>query len=155
MSGFPRVDVWLPRGGTDTFYVFDALRSTRQLLNTAGAVTDTYLYSASGDILLASGSTVNPFRFVGREGYLYDSDLAGYSLRARILIPLTARFLSRDPLFSSLLSTQLYVYADNNPIRYVDPSGKLTVKTLFKDLSPPCGGNSRIYWDFIVDAPKH
>ena len=95
--------------------------------------------------------------------------------------PTLGRFLSRDPIsedgvdvltdtgyYSDRLAamsanpwlyggnwTHPYVYADNNPVRYVDPSGQLTVEPLFKQLSPPCGGVSRIYWDFKLAHNNH
>jgi len=143
------------RGGTDSFYIFDALGSTRQLASSAGSVTDSYLYDSLGDGLLTTGATLNWFRYIGRIGYYFDNDLAKYSARARIFDPSTGRFISRDPFDSPLASTQLYAYADNNPLRYVDPTGKLTVVPLHKDFNTPCGGEAKIYWDFRLDHKEH
>ena len=42
-------------------------------------------------------------------------------LRARYYDPLTSRFISVDPMYSSDISP--YAYAGNNPLKYVDPSG--------------------------------
>ena len=39
--------------------------SVRNLTSVAGAITDSYVYTAFGVELLASGSTINPFRYVG------------------------------------------------------------------------------------------
>ena len=38
------------RDGADSFYLFDALGSTRQLANSSGSVTDSYLYDSFGDV---------------------------------------------------------------------------------------------------------
>jgi RHS repeat-associated protein len=91
--------------------------------------------------------------------------------------PTLGRFLSRDPLsengvdvltdtgfFSDRLAAMRanpsfyggnrehpYVYARNNPLRYVDPSGMLTVKPLGSSLRPSCGQRAWIRWDFVLD----
>ena len=64
--------------GVDSFYLFDALGSTRQLASSTGSVTDSYLYDSYGNILLTSGTSVNWFRYVGRSGYYYDLDLSKF-----------------------------------------------------------------------------
>jgi RHS repeat-associated protein len=110
------------RSGVDSFYLFDALGSTGQLTSGAGGVTDSYLYDSFGNTLLASGSTTNWFRYVGRIGYYYDADLAKFYLRARIYDPTQGRFCSRDPLYNAALRN-LYEYAELRPTTYVDPSG--------------------------------
>ena len=53
------------RSGTTSFYLFDGLGSTTQLANSTGSVTDSYLYDSFGNILLTSGSTTNPLRYIG------------------------------------------------------------------------------------------
>ena len=86
------------RSGTTTFFLFDGLGSTTQLLNSTGTVTDSYLYDSFGNILLVSGSTLNAFRYVGQVGYYASTDVVQYYLRARYYDPVTGRFLTRDPL---------------------------------------------------------
>ena len=77
------------RSTTTSFYLFDGLGSTTQLANSSGTVTDSYVYDSYGNILLTSGSTVNPFRYVGRLGYYFDPDVGwnyireGSTIRAR------------------------------------------------------------------------
>jgi hypothetical protein len=53
------------RAGATSFYLFDGVGSTTQLANSTGSVTDSYLYDSFGNTLVASGTTVNPFRYVG------------------------------------------------------------------------------------------
>ena len=63
-----------------------------------GSVTDSYVYNGFGNIIASSGSTTNALRFVGQQGYVYESGLALYYLRARWYDPVTGRFLSKDPI---------------------------------------------------------
>ena len=63
------------RSGATKFFHFDALGSTDRLTNAAQAVSDSYLYEAFGKIIASSGSTANPFKYVGRFGYYFDPDL--------------------------------------------------------------------------------
>ena len=46
-------------------------------------------------------------------------------MRARYYQPSTGRFLTEDPIRSEL---NYYTYCSNNPVRFIDPSGLLTVK---------------------------
>ncbi len=109
------------RSGTTSFYLFDGLGSTTQLTNSAGGVTDSYIFDSWGDLLLA-GTTSNRFKYVGRIGYYFNSDLFSYYIRARHYDPATGRFLSRDPLRRGIRAN-LYRYVDNNPLISTDPSG--------------------------------
>ncbi|MFI5461267.1 MAG: RHS repeat-associated core domain-containing protein, partial [Isosphaerales bacterium] len=134
------------RSGTTSFYLFDGLGSTTQLVNSAGTVTDSYLYDSFGNILLA-GSTTNWFRYVGRLGYYYDTDLADYYLRARFYDPAKGRFLSRDPILDFRTD---YEYCDNNPMILQDPSG-LTAWVVYGSCA--CGGlqwPSSSAWGFLL-----
>jgi RHS repeat-associated protein len=86
------------RGGSTNFFHFDGLGSTDRLSNNTPAVTDSFIYEAFGKVRSSSGSTSNNFKYVGKLGYYWDSDLALYLLRARYYDPATGRFLSRDPV---------------------------------------------------------
>ncbi|MBI3461750.1 MAG: hypothetical protein HY000_01625, partial [Planctomycetes bacterium] len=86
------------RSATSSFFHFEALGSTDRLTNGTGSVTDSYGYKAFGNINVSSGVTINPFKYVGEQGYVLDADLAQYHLRARYYRHDVARFLSHDPL---------------------------------------------------------
>ena len=111
------------RGGTSSFYLFDGLGSTWQLVNSTGSVTDSYLYDSFGGILLTSGMTSNPFKYKGRIGYYFDPDLADYYVRMRYLNPSNGRFFSRDPVAPEIPYATAYGYVRNNPSNLLDPSG--------------------------------
>jgi RHS repeat-associated protein len=129
------------RSGVDSFYLFDALGSTRQLANSTGTATDQYVYDSFGNIL-KQGTTTNPFLYVGRIGYYYDVDLAKFYVRARIYDPTQGRFYSRDPIYIPA-QANLYQYANLRPTTHVDPSGmEPCSETYWTDESclacPPC-----------------
>ncbi|MCL4202821.1 MAG: hypothetical protein KJ000_10010 [Pirellulaceae bacterium] len=86
--------IWTPR-----YFQFDALGSTRILTDDDGEATDVYLYDAWGNQLAVSGSTVNPFRWIGRVGYYWDEATGTFYIRARVYDPVTGRWMSQDPLF--------------------------------------------------------
>jgi RHS repeat-associated protein len=114
------------RSAASSFYHFDALGSTAGLSNLSQTLTDTYLYKAFGELLANSGSSTNPFRWVGRPGYYFDADPSQYFVRARYYNPAIARWLSQDPL-GSIIDSNLNRYAHNSPSSFLDASGLGTV----------------------------
>jgi len=113
-------------GGQNRFYLYDGLGSTRQLLDASQTVTDTYLYEAFGNVMGTTGSTPNPYRYVGSLGY-YQTGSSLQHLGARYYLPEIGRFTSRDPGGGD--SGDPYVYSSNVPTSAVDPAG----------LAPVCG----------------
>ncbi len=111
------------RGGVDSYYLHDAQGSTRALVDSAGTVTDTYHYSAFGEIYAQTGSTLNNYLYTSQQ---HDSLTGLYSLRARYYESRLGRFLSRDPYpvnYRNPIEYNRYVYGANSPVRYSDPSG--------------------------------
>ena len=72
------------QSGASRFYHFDALGSTRSLSDSAGNVSDTWLYDAWGNLLSHTGSAQTPFLWIGQPGYYYDSDTGQYTVRVRV-----------------------------------------------------------------------
>jgi len=109
----------------DYFYNLDGLGSVSNLTNVNGTVEETYSYDAWGNALTATGSvgTKNKFRFTGQA---LDPASGLYFLRARYYDQTSGRFLSKDrvPGFATYpISLHRYIYALNNPTKFVDPSG--------------------------------
>jgi RHS repeat-associated protein len=112
------------RGTTSHYHHHDALGSTRFLTDSSGNVTDTYLHDAWGNLVASTGTTVNPFRWVGKYGYYTDNSTGQVYVRARTYEPSTAGWTAVDPVpFSKTL--ELYMYALNAPLSKLDPSGEL------------------------------
>jgi RHS repeat-associated protein len=86
------------RGGVTSYHHYDALGSTRALTNAAQTVTDTNLYDAWGVNVASTGSTANPFKWLGAVGYYFDAVLGDYYVRARNYSPRLGRWTSADPL---------------------------------------------------------
>lgn len=111
------------RNGEDSYYHFDGQGSTVALTNAAGDVTDTYEYNAFGEVTERTGSTVNPFQFIGQKGYYWDAETGEHDVRQRPLLAEYGRWLSVDPLRFTRQLANLYLYAANRPTFFVDPSG--------------------------------
>ena len=72
---------------------------TRYLTNSAGAIVDSYRYTAYGVPLATTGTDYSPHRFGGKYGY-YSEGNAGLILATwRWYSPNLMRWLSRDGLF--------------------------------------------------------
>jgi len=54
------------RNGFTSYYLQDGQGSTRTLTNNTGNVTDTYSYSAFGELQNQTGTTVNPYLYTGQ-----------------------------------------------------------------------------------------
>jgi RHS repeat-associated protein len=116
--------------GNPLFYHTDGLGSTRALSNLAGHRTDTYNYDVFGAVRSHAGSASQPFTFTGEQ---IDGGLGLVFLRARYYDPAVGRFISRDPwpaLADAPQSLNRYVYAANNPVNVVDPSGAFNLKQI-------------------------
>jgi RHS repeat-associated protein len=105
----------------------DYIGSIRALTNEAGQVTDTYDYSAFGELLIHNGSDPQPYTFAG-EG----SDLiSGFQYhRSRWMDPKVGRFIGMDRYpgdGADPVSLHKYLYAAASPVNRVDPSGFISM----------------------------
>ena len=83
-----------------------------------------YAYDDFGTVNNQSGDGDTSFKFLGRFGVMADGDL--YHIRARFYDPDIGRFIRQDPMTGNQRDPQTmnrYIYALNNPIRFVDISG--------------------------------
>ena len=100
------------------FYQVDGLGSVTELTDSTGLVARAYAYDSFGKIILQSGTLLNPYTYTGRE---LDEETGFYFYRARYYDPQAGRFISEDPFPSGM---NFYIYVENNPINFVDPSGE-------------------------------
>ncbi len=111
-------------GTTGTSYFLgDALDSTRQLTDAAGQISLAQSYDPYGDLVMQAGNSTSIFGYTGQQ-----TDPSGLVyLRARYYAPMQARFLSRDTWEGNPyqpMSYNLWAYANANPVVYTDPSGQ-------------------------------
>ena len=126
--------IYMDRSGTKSYHLFNHLGTTLALASSAQALTDTYRWNAWGAELAATGSTTNPFAWVGKLGYYKDADRPLLSVGLRTYGPAWSRFLQRDPegiapYASSLLAWQ-YAYAAGQPLGLIDVTGQLSTGVL-------------------------
>jgi RHS repeat-associated protein len=107
------------RPGTTSYYQQDGLGSVTSLSNSAGVLAETYGYDSYGKTTTSTGTLTNPFQYTGRE---LDSETGIYYYRARYFDPGPGRFLSEDRLRFQQ-GPNFYRYAQNNSLRWVDPTG--------------------------------
>jgi len=111
------------RSGNISYYLTDGHGSVRQLADSMGKVTDTYVYDAWGNLISSTGDTENSYLYCGEQ---LDSTTGLYYLRARYMKPSTGTFISMDTYQGSIFdptSLHKYLYANANPVMYTDPSG--------------------------------
>jgi RHS repeat-associated protein len=124
----------MTRGNIDFFYAQDGLGSVANLFDSSENIIESFSYDAFGTPSKQS-KVKNPFFFTGRE---FESETGMYFYRARYYSPETGRFLSPDPEgFSE--GPNLYLYASNNPITFIDPSGLNSVPPHNRGLA--CAGH--------------
>ena len=119
------------------FYHLDALGSVTDITDDSTTLIASYKYDAWGmfrdDVASTDGYGLkNPqhqslISRTGFTGHFFDEETGLYSTPSRYLDPETGRFLSQDGLqYGDAFippSLHRYLYAQGNPLRYVDPDG--------------------------------
>ncbi len=103
-----------------TYLYSDQLGSVVMETDGSGIVVATQSYSPYGSLASNTGTDPTPFGFAG--GYTDPTGLI--YLINRYYDPATGQFVSVDPAISQ--TQQPYVYAGDNPINNVDPTGRST-----------------------------
>jgi RHS repeat-associated protein len=107
-------------------YHFDAIGNTIAMTDDSEQVVNAYAYTPFGIITSKQETIPQPFTFVGQHGVMTEPN-GMYYMRARYYDPQTGRFISQDPLGFDGGDVNLYIYAKNNPIVYMDPSGEINI----------------------------
>ena len=130
----------IERDSSRWYYHHDGLGSVTELTDADGALAQAYEYDAWGNATIydPDSAIANPYLYTGRE---WDADIGLYYYRARHYAPQLGRFIQPDPIGnvqwpSSNRHTRglrkarprdgepnLYLYARDNPITFVDPFG--------------------------------
>ena len=113
----------MERNGQLSYYHADGLGSVVALTDQSRRVVQSYEYDSFGMVKPSSSSFVNSYTYTGRE---WDKETGLYYYRARYYDPMEGRFISKDPIgFEGGIN--IYLYVDDNPINYFDPSGLVKI----------------------------
>jgi RHS repeat-associated protein len=113
-------------GNAVSFFHYDRVGSTLALTSGAGAVTDAYAYSPYGLLLGHTGTSQQPFTYIGEFGVRGESAANLYHMRARYYDPMSVRFLTRDSLWPRLAENRTldpYNFVSESPLNSIDPLG--------------------------------
>ena len=114
------------------FFVRDRLGSVRSVADEDGNVLQQNLYyawgGAWGDVCTAPG--FQSYKYCGK--YLdrkHGLDLYDYG--ARLYDPAAAFWTSPDPLCEKYYNSSPYAFCNNNPVRFIDPTGEFPIETIW------------------------
>jgi len=127
----PNVPDYIIHGTTLYRIISDWIGSVRLVVNaSSGAIVQQLDYDEFGNILPSSFDTTCapsaqcfPFQPFGFAGGLQDRDTGLVRFGARDYDPQVGRWISKDPSGFAGGDTNLDVYAGNDPINHIDPSG--------------------------------
>ncbi|MBD8389035.1 RHS repeat-associated core domain-containing protein [Dysgonomonas sp. BGC7] len=105
------------------FYLTDHLGNNRVVVRRDGTVVQKNHYYPFGMAFAEnSGDSDQPYKYNGKE---FDKmhGLNMYDYSARYMEPAIGRFTTVDPLAELYYSISPYAYCNNNPIKFIDPTG--------------------------------
>jgi RHS repeat-associated protein len=101
--------------------ITDHLGSPRGIIDVGSGASLQYLaYDEFGNVTADTNPGFQPYGFAGG---LYDPDTHLVHFGARDYDPALGRFLTRDPIGFAGGQSNVYDYAANDPVNFVDPSG--------------------------------
>ena len=104
------------------FYHSDHLGSTSYITDKDANITQFDVYLPYGELLVDehSSSEDMPYKFNGKE---LDEETGLYYYGARYMDPQNSMWLGVDPLTEKYPNLTGYCYTNNNPVKYIDPTG--------------------------------
>jgi RHS repeat-associated protein len=112
--------------GTLNFLLGDHLGSTSLTTDANGQIISELRYTAWGEIRYTSGSIPTKYQYTGQYSYAGEFGLIYYG--ARWYDSSLGRFAQTDTIVPPLQGVQgwdRYAYTNNNPLRYIDPTGHI------------------------------
>jgi RHS repeat-associated protein len=109
-------------GSTLNYLLSDHLGSTSITTSSTGAKEAELRYTAWGEVRYTSGSTPTKYQYTGQYSYGAEFGLSFYN--ARWVDHELGRFAQADSIVpGGMQGLDRYAFVNNNPVRYVDPSG--------------------------------
>jgi RHS repeat-associated protein len=119
-----RMPVSMTTGGSTYYLTYDQVGSLRLVADAAGTVVKNIEYDSFGNILSDSNPGFSvPFGFAGG---LHDRDTGLVRFGFRDYDPDVGRWTAKDPILFAGGDTDLYGYAQNNPINFIDSWGLIS-----------------------------
>ena len=117
------------------YYNQDHLGNNREVVDANGVVQQVTNYYPFGapyvDATAVKCDSLQPYKYNGKELDLMHG-LNTYDYGARQHDPILCRWDRIDPLCEKYYNISPYVYANNNPIKFVDPDGNSPLSSLIK-----------------------
>ena len=110
------------------FYVRNLLQDVSEIIDEYGNTITKYLYDPYGNVIEQIDNNnigiLNPFSY---RGYYFDVETQLYWVSSRYYSPELCRWISPDSIeyldHESINGLNLYVYCNNDPVNYYDPTG--------------------------------
>ncbi|NUN04485.1 MAG: RHS repeat-associated core domain-containing protein [Bdellovibrio sp.] len=127
-------DYMLDAQGNTYLFVTDHRGSVVGVLNANnGQIVQSIEYTEWGAVVSDSNPGFQPFGFAGG---LNDRDTGLVRFGARDYDPEIGRWTSKDPILFNGGDTNLFGYVQNDPVNFIDPSGKLFENIIAKYTTP-------------------
>ncbi len=107
------------------FYLKDHLGNVRMVVDEEGNIVQVNDYYPFGALYgSGTGDAAQRYKYNGKELERMHG-LDWYDYGARWMDPVLCRFTTMDPLCEKYYDTSPYAYCANNPMKYIDPDGRL------------------------------
>lgn len=139
--------------GVYYFNLNDHQGNTRVVVNANGDAIQTNHYYPFGLPFAETSSTdqgKQPYKYNGKE-FDRTNGMNLYDYSARYMDPSIGRFTTMDPMAEKYYSSSPYAYCLNNPLKYVDPTGKdhITINPEDKTVFVIDVGDNRLGIDYV------
>ena len=141
------VPAYMVSGGEIFRFITDHLGSVRLIVNEAtGEVAQQIKYDEFGNVLSNSNPSFQPFAYAGG---LYDTQTELVRFGARDYDAGAGRWTAKDPILISG-GINFYVYCDDEPLNFIDPTGLLCVPIPSKKTAWKID-KSKMYYDKQIE----
>jgi len=115
------------KNNTLYFMLGDHLGSTSLVASASGLVVSQTMYKAWGEVRHQSGTQQTNYTYTGQYSYTADFGLMYYN--ARWYDSSLGRFAQADTIVpAGVQGYDRYAFVNNNPLKYIDPSGHMALK---------------------------
>ena len=110
------------------YYIKDYQGNVRAVIDQNGMLKEISNYYPYGGLMGAASAGVQPNKYGGKE-LDRENGIDWYDFEARYQDPMLPMFTTQDLLAENNPGISLYAYCAGNPVRYIDPTGMLWLKS--------------------------